>query len=306
MTTDIAALNGKFGIDGQIAFKAGPGDLVSVEITNAYARAAVALQGGHVYQFQPHGAPPVLWLSRLSRYTPGKAIRGGIPICWPWFGPHPDDQRKPAHGFARTLPWTVLSTAVDAGGAIQLQLGLQDTPETRALWPHAFDLRLTIVVGATLQIALRTRNTDTATWTYTGALHSYFQVSDVTTVAIDGLDQTTYVDKVDAGQRKLQHGPVTIDGEIDRVYLATAAATTLRDPGGQRRIMIAKSGSRSTVVWNPWQAKAQQLADFGDEEFRTMLCVETANAADDVITLQPGAEHVLGAHIAVARGEHGS
>jgi D-hexose-6-phosphate mutarotase len=296
---DLESLNDSFAITDHIVFANGPGGLPVAEIRNAYAAATVGLHGGQVLAFQPHGHSPILWISAHSLYQPGKAIRGGIPVCWPWFGPHPSDPAKPAHGFARTSLWSVLSAAALADGATQLRLRLADGDASLALWPHAFDLRLVVTVGAQLRTELIARNPDAAPYTCGGALHSYFEVGDVAAIAIHGLDGCAYIDKVDGGQRKIQHGPVTIATETDRVYLNTAETCAIEDPELGRRITIAKSGSRTTVVWNPWADKARRLPDFGDDEYHGMVCVETANADGDSVTVAPGGEHRLTAIIGV-------
>lgn len=290
---NLAALNEQFGLTPRLAFKAGPGELISAEISNDEATANIALQGSHVFSFQPHEQQPVLWTSRYSHYTAGKAIRGGIPVCWPWFANHPTDVGKPAHGFARTSQWTVLGSEITAKGATRLQLGLTDTEATRALWPHPFQLEVNVTVGSELQVELLIRNPGDTAFSCTGALHSYFSVSDIANVAIHGLEGCAYLDKVASDQRREQAGPITITGETDRVYLDTSADCLIVDPGWQRQVRVSKQGSRTTVVWNPWTEKARQMADFGAEEYRQMVCVETANAADEVITVPVGGEHRL-------------
>lgn len=299
MTTTLAELNDRFAIPDQLTFRAGPGELTVAEISNAYATASVALQGGHVISYQPHDLQPVLWVSQKSAYQAGKAIRGGIPICWPWFGAHPTDAAKPAHGFARTQPWNVVATGVVEGGATQLRLALTHTEATWTLWPYAFDLQLHLTIGPELRVELITHNSGSEPFSFTGALHSYFSLSDLGQVTLHGLEGCPYLDKVEDFQAKTQQGTISINGETDRIYLDTTATCTLEDWGWQRRLIIAKSGSRSTVVWNPWQDRARAMADFGDEEYREMLCIETANAAEDTVTLAPGQEHSLQASIRV-------
>jgi glucose-6-phosphate 1-epimerase len=291
-TEDIQALNDNYAIGNHITFAAGPGRLPIAQIRNSYAAATVSIHGGHVVAFQPHAQAPALWVSSQSVYAPGKAIRGGIPVCWPWFGPHPTDPTKPAHGFVRTAMWSILATAVVHDNRTQIRLRLRDD-ETRTLWPHAFDLRIVITVGPELQVELIARNPGNQPFTCGGALHSYFSVSDARAIAIHGLDGCAYIDKVDGELRKIQRGPVTIAAETDRVYLDTTGTCTIDDPGLGRRIQIAKAGSQSTVVWNPWIEKARRLPDFGDQEYLGMVCVETANAGADVATVAPGGEHRL-------------
>ena len=298
-TPDPQTLNDQFAIVDHIAFTASRGDLPVAQIRNAHAAATVAVQGGHVSAFQPHGHAPVLWVSDHSLYAPGKAIRGGIPVCWPWFGPHPTDPHKPSHGFVRTAMWDVVATGSTADGATQIQLSIGDSAATRAMWPYAFRLEIAITVGARLDVELIAHNIGDTTFTCGGALHSYFHVSDVTAIAIHGLDGCTYIDQLDPLEPKVQRGPITIDSETDRIYLDTTATCVIDDPGLQRRIQIAKAGSRSTVVWNPWIAKAQRLPDFGAQEYLGMVCVETSNANRDTVRIPPGGAHRLRAIMGV-------
>lgn len=291
---DISALDQNFGVAGRISFAAGPGGLPLAELKAPSGTAGVLLQGGQVLRYEPRHQPPVLWVSREAAFAPGKAVRGGIPVCWPWFGPHPLDKSKPSHGFARTRNWEVVTAKGLDDGAAFLELGLRDAEETRAIWPHAFELRLRVTLGAELRVELAARNTGKEPFTCGGALHSYFAVSDVAKVAVHGLDGAAYLDQLDGLRRKVQRGPVTVQAETDRIYVDTGSECVIEDTGRGRRIRIAKWGSRSTVVWNPWIEKARRLTDFGDGEYPGMLCVETANAGDDTATLAPGAEHGLG------------
>lgn len=293
----IDALNERFAVPGHLAFAAHPSG-IAAHIRNAHATASVALYGAQPLTFQPHGAPPLLWLSEQAVYAPGKAIRGGIPLCWPWFGPHPSDLSLPAHGFVRTRVWQVLSASGAPGGATALRLGLTDDDASRALWPHPFELELALLVGGALQLELLVRNTGEAPLSFSGALHSYFTVGDVAQIAVGGLDGAEYLDQTDAMRRVRQSGPVRFAGEVDRIYLDTEAECAVEDPSLGRTIRVAKSGSRSTVVWNPWAEKARRLADMADDAYRGMVCVETANAAEDAVTLAPGAEHRLLVRIA--------
>jgi len=297
LTTDPAVLNEQFAIAQHITFAATTGGLPVAEIHNSHATASVAVQGGHVITFQPHGQQPVLWVSSLSVYAPGKTIRGGIPVCWPWFGAHPTDATKPSHGFVRAAMWQVRGTSVGPADVTEIRLGLTDSLATLALWPHAFELELVVTVGAQLRVELIARNPGEQPFVCSGALHTYLTVGDARRIVINGLDGSDYLDKVEGFQRKSQHGPVTIEGETDRVYLDTAATCVIDDPALDRRIGIAKDGSQTTVVWNPWAEKARQLADFGDEEYLSMVCVETVNAVTDVVTIAPGGEHRLNAVI---------
>lgn len=273
----------------------GPGGMPHARLTAGDATAEVALQGAHVLSYARAGEPPILWMSRQAIFAPGKPVRGGIPVCWPWFGPHPTDPALPAHGFVRTRLWE-LAGAAERGDGIALTLRLADDEQTRALWPHPFALALTVTLAESLTVELVAQNTGDGPVTVGGALHSYFAVADVTRVAIMGLEGAPYLDQL-TGQTHEQAGPVTIGAEVDRVYSDTTATCRIVDPVLGRTISVAKHGSRSTVVWNPWVAKARRLADFADDEYTTMICVETANAFADTITLAPGATHTLTAVI---------
>lgn len=298
-STDLFALNSRFAIPGHVQFRDGPGGLALAEIANRHAEAAIALQGAHVMTWQPRGQEPVLWLSPFGKFAPGKSIRGGVPVCWPWFGPHAGDAKLPSHGFARTVMWEVLETRAQPDGATFIRFGLVETDVTRAQWPYPSSAELRVTVGAGLKIELATRNTGSAPIRIGEALHTYFHISDVAGMAIRGLEGCDYLDKVENFARKTQQGPIMIESEVDRVYLDTEADCLIEDRGLKRRIRIATRGSRSTVVWNPWIEKAEKMGDFGPEGYRGMVCVESANAVDNVVTVAPGAEHILEATVSV-------
>jgi glucose-6-phosphate 1-epimerase len=295
---ELDELNARHAIDGALRFVDGPGGMPHALLRHGAASAEVALHGGHVLRYGADGEPPVLWVSRQAIFAPGKAIRGGVPVCWPWFGPHPDDAARPAHGFVRTQPWQAVASGAGDDG-VWLRLAIADDAATRALWPHAFELALTVTLGASLDLALTMRNTGDAPFTCGGALHSYFAVGAIERARVTGLDGQRYLDQL-TGAEQTQRGPATFDAEVDRVYQDAGAACAVEDEALGRRITIAKAGSRTTVVWNPWVEKARRLADFGDDEYREMLCVETAMAHADRVTLAPGASHTLRATIAAA------
>lgn len=296
----LQTLEDKYGIDGVLRFGAGPGGLLFADIDNAQARASVCLQGAQLTHWQPHAqGAPVLWLSPAARYAPGSAVRGGIPVCWPWFGPAgAGAAAAPDHGFARTRDWVVTDSGQDPDGRTRLCLRLTDSDATRALWPQTFALDLHIAVGATLTLALVTRNTGTAACSITEALHSYFHVGDIGAVRLLGLEGADYTDKAQPAARARQSGPLHFTQETDRVYDSTADCI-IEDALLRRRITITKSGSASTVVWNPWEAKAARLADLGADAWRRLLCVESANALSAALHLAPGASHRLVVHCRV-------
>jgi glucose-6-phosphate 1-epimerase len=286
-----------------VTIEAGAGGLQRACARGAHASAELYLQGGHLTQWQPRGGAPVLFLSRRAVYAPGKAIRGGVPLVFPWFGPHPTEPDAPMHGFARSRPWRLVTSGPAADGAIVLELALDDDEGTRARWPSTFRLRYRVTLGATLDLALEVVNTSPAAFTFEAALHTYLAVGDVTAVSISGLEDTPYIDKVDAMARKRQ-GPAALrlTGETDRVFLGTRAACVVADPVLGRRVVVDKTGSATTVVWNPWAAKAAGIADLEPDDWRRMVCVETANAADDAVTLDPGGRHAMSATLRVETG----
>ena len=293
LNTDYGLLNERFGIRGQLSFSAGPGNLPVVAVGNSQASATIALQGAHVMTWTPRGEQPVLWLSRVAKFAAGKSIRGGVPICWPWFGPHATEPKYPSHGFARTVMWKVIETQVLRDGSIRLVFELVQDDATRAFWPHSTEARYIVTVGSSLDLELVTRNTGKTAVVIGGALHTYFGVDDIRTCAVHGLGDSPYLDMVDGGKKKQQVGPVTINAEVDRIYLDSTADILIDDPGLNRRIHIAKRGSTSSVVWNPWVDKAVKMGDFGPNGYLNMVCVESSNAATDVVEVPAGGEHRL-------------
>ena len=285
----------RWEIPNLAVFEDGSGGLVRLRISTALCEAEVYLHGAHVTHFKnTGGGEPLLFLSAASHFAPGKPIRGGVPVIFPWFGARTGRPDSPAHGFARTLPWEVESLTSDKLGAIALTVRLDSNDATRAHWPHEFALRHRITFGAQLDMQLAVENLSAASIQFEEALHTYLAVSDVREVRVTGLEGTSYLDKVDAMQRKLEGAePIRITGETDRIYLNTRTACVLDDPALSRRIAVEKSGSDSTVVWNPWIAKAKAMSDFGDDEWPAMMCIETANVGDSAITLAPGATHTM-------------
>jgi glucose-6-phosphate 1-epimerase len=247
--------------------------------------------------WQPEGQAPVIWTSRAAVYQPGKGVRGGAPVCWPWFGGR---EGQGAHGFVRTRMWQVRETRLDSAQQVVLRLGIGDDPSTRAIWDHAFDLELIVTVGSTLKMELVTRNTGSTPFSISEGFHTYFRVGDIARTTVAGLDGSEYLDKVSNASGVKQLGPVSFSGETDRVYLNTTASCSIDDPVLRRSIRVAKGNSASTVVWNPWSDKEKTFADMAAGEYTEMLCVETVNAGPVDITVAPGARHSLVASISVA------
>lgn len=290
--SDVSRLNRRFGIPGHAAFREGPGGFPVLTLTHSHGTLELTPYGGHVLSYQPASHAPALFLSQASSFVSGKPIRGGIPVCWPWFGPHPADPAQPMHGFARLLSWDV--EAVEAGTeGMEVRLVLRDDARTRAYWPHAFELVLRVVLGPVLRVELTTRNTGTQPFVLTQALHTYFTVGDIERVAIEGLESACYFDSLTRQGVAPEGKPVVIRAEVDRVYTDTTADCLIRDAALGRQIRVAKHGSRSTVVWNPWVDKSKRMPDFGDDEYPGMLCIEATNARDDAVTVPPGLTHAL-------------
>jgi len=288
----LAQLNSRFGLIDQLKFVEGPGGLIFAEIDNALGTAYLCLQGAHVTTFRPKDqAEPVVWLSDYAKFAVGKSIRGGVPVCWPWFGPHATETGFPGHGFARTVMWDVTGTAALASGETEITLALVETEQTRAQWPHPTRVELKVAVGQSLKMTLSTSNLGDSEIRIGEALHTYFQIGDIAEIKLLGLDGCEYLDKVGGSNRRTQSGDVSFTGEVDRVYLNTEATCVIEDSRLQRRISVAKSGSRSTVVWTPWREKADKMGDFGVDGWRRMVCVESANALDNVVVVAAGQTH---------------
>ena len=287
-------LERRFGIPGMVRFEAGPNGLVRAVIATPQAEAIIYLHGAHLTHYQARGDRPMLFTSRASRFLPNQPIRGGVPIVFPWFGPHQGDPSAPMHGFARLAVWNLEAVERDAGGTVALAFALDSARATHPGWPHAYAARYSVRIGSRLELVLEVFNPSDQTVAYEEALHTYLEVADIHAVRVHGLAGTTYLDKTDGMKRKTQGPePIRIAAETDRVYLGTQATCVVEDPVGGRRLFVEKQGSDTTVVWNPWVAKAKAMSDFGDDEWPRMLCVETANAGDHPIRLAPRGAHLL-------------
>lgn len=292
--SEIERLNQQFRADGAVRFEEGPGGLTRAWIDTTQGQSEIYLQGAHLTRWQPATAVhPVLFLSSRSFFASGKAIRGGVPVVFPWFGERQDGLPGPQHGFARSMPWEVVAAerhGSDAGG---MTLRLLPNQTTRDLGFDPFVATLEVISGPTLEVRLSVENLGDEQMVIGDALHAYFTVSDVHQVEVTGLAGTDYIDKADGAKQKHQDAQaIRFRGETDQLHLNTTAPVTIHDPGWNRRIVIEKEGSNSTVVWNPWQEKAAKLADLGDV-WPGFVCVEPANARENAVTIEPGAVHTL-------------
>lgn len=291
----ITALNTQFGIEGQLNFSEDASGLVVAKIDNAQGTASLCLQGAHLMSWQPKSqSVPVVWLSRDAKLAAGKSIRGGAPVCWPWFGAHSTESGFPGHGFARTVPWRVIESGTEPDGATRLTLRLVASDKTRVQWPHDCNVDLTVIAGETLRMEITTENTGSTDFVIGEALHTYFQIGDIGAVRVSGLEGCEYWDKVGGSSLRVQDGAIGFPAETDRVYINTAAECVIHDDKLKRRIHVAKSGSMSTVVWTPWAEKAAKMGDMGQPDgWREMLCVESANAIDNLVKVEAGTRHTL-------------
>jgi len=274
--------------------ESGPGGFDRLTLDAADGEAVVYLHGAHVAHFHPKAGRPVLWMSLASRFESGKPIRGGVPVCFPWFGRKAGSPQAPPHGFARILPWTIVEVTREAGGSLRALFEL--TPEAAARGGFVTGLlaALAVTVSGSLRMELTVRNVGGASTTFEEALHSYYSVSDVRQVRVHGLEGIGYLDTTASEARRAgESGPITISAETDRAYTGATGTVTIEDPGWHRRIVVAKRGSATTVVWNPWVAKGQQMPDFGTDEYRRMVCVESGNVARNKLTLPPGKSAAL-------------
>jgi glucose-6-phosphate 1-epimerase len=288
-------------------------ELVAIGVTNSAASAEVFLQGAQISRFKRKNQAPILFLSRQCSYKQGQPLRGGIPICWPWFGQFEKNSEiitsqyqkstidaMPAHGIIRAMTWQLdsIETPKHDLTVVEFSLHLNGQrvdevkhSEYKALWPFLTQLRYRIEIGEKLTATFTVINQDNQNFSYSAALHSYFSVDHINNVIISGFAKTKYVDALDQWKEKKQVDDIAFNKEVDRIYKCSPEAITLSDRN--RIIAIESTGSESTVIWNPWIEKSQQLSQFADDEYQSMVCIETANALDDIISLGPGDAHSL-------------
>jgi len=283
------------------------GTLSGWRITTPYGSALVAQQGAQLLSYTPAGGRPLIWLSEQAIFKPGVPVRGGIPICWPWFGVY-DRNPQPvrdsvgaaagaaSHGWVRQVDWLAATQYIE-GDSVVLEFTFDAPREHTPGWRHHAQLSLQMRFGKTIEMMLSVRNQGTAPLITTLALHTYLAVSDSRHINILGLEGHRYLDTTQDWQPRQQQGAVTLDGETDRIYLDTAAPITLHDPGWQRDIRLQVTGSKSTVVWNPGVAKCAGLKDMADDAWPHMACIETARVLDDALMVTPGETEEVGLSI---------
>lgn len=258
------------------------------EIDHPNCRGSVALHGAHVMSWQPVDEEEVLYLSPDTEFREGKAIRGGIPVCWPWFNAHPSEPDAPSHGIARTRFWDLLEASENDEG-VTMKFSM-----TEGIW----SAEVTVMMGVDLEVLLETRNMNEIPIVVSGALHSYFRISDIEQVRVVQLDGMDYLDCVGEPTMRRQQGDLSFRGEVDAVFDGSQSVLLVDDLSG-RTLLIEKSGSPSTVVWNPWVDKAAALGDLPDEDYRKFCCIEAAIANDKAVIVMPGPSHQLRTRIII-------
>ena len=276
-------------VSTRITFLDGRGDLPMLVITTRWSTAEIYLHGAHVTHFKCHDEPPLLFLSQCSRFEKDAPIRGGVPIIFPWFGKPADQPGQ--HGFARNRDWELKEIHSPAGGSVTVRLALPPCPE---LADSKITVEYIVHVTDAITAELIVCNHSTRDFAFENCLHTYFAVGNIVAVAVAGLKGVDYLDQLAASaQRTETDDAIRFPGEVDRAYLNTTHAVDIHDPALSRTIRVEKSGSHSTVVWNPWVAKAKAMSDFGDDEYLRMVCVESGNVAENRLTLAPGKSAAL-------------
>ncbi len=285
---EINRLNSEHGLVGQLTFIQGKGEFPFISIQNKSASAIISLYAAQVLSFKRTSEPEdLLFLSRKAFYENGRAIRGGIPICWPWFGPNLSGIDLPDHGFVRNSVWTVVKTVAVSETETRIKLRFKYNPHRTDHWPQTFILELDIYVGESLTLHLSTHNTSRKTLYITQALHAYFYIGDIHKITILGLEKTDYLDKLDNGQQKHQSNTVTIPFEVDRIYKDVKSELTITDPVFNRTIVVTSNHHKTAIVWNPWRYVSAHIVDLEPEDYKRFVCLEAGNVATDILDIQP-------------------
>ena len=278
-------INAQFALENQLQFITHPCGLIQGNVSTELCSGQFYLHGAHVAQFQPRGAEPLLFMSQRSEMRDDKPIRGGVPLCFPWFGPHPTDATAAAHGLVRTQSWQLQATSLEEDRVVRVELGLI---------VERWQLTYTVRWGASLDLNLAIGNLADEPRDCEVALHTYFALADVHTASVRGLEQQTHLDKLTGATEPASGQAIRFTQETDRVYHGSVPEVIIDDPGHQRQICVLPRNSQSTVVWNPWFAKSQRMSDFGDNEYLRMCCVETANVGSDRLHILPRSTANLG------------
>lgn len=287
-TINIHKLNAEFGLSNEVVFIEGKGGLPFIQVKNQKSSALISIYAGQVLSFKPvNEAEDFMFISKNAYFQEGKAIKGGIPICWPWFGAS-DNPKFPNHGFVRDNFWSVLSVKALSNGDTKIKLGFSASEKTKLYWPYSFILTLDITIGESLTLELFTENTGKIAFPMTEALHTYFNVGNAAQVKVLGLENTEYLDKSENFVQVCQVGAITITEETDHIYVDVEHDLTIFDPVFKRKIKISSSGNKNVVIWNPWNNGSKQIKDLDKDDYKNFLCIEIANATADEVKIQPG------------------
>jgi glucose-6-phosphate 1-epimerase len=286
----LAALNAQYAIPGIAQIVEPFPNLPAVRITTSSCAATMHLHGAHITSWRPAGSEEIIFVSSKARYVDGQAIRGGIPICFPWFRGKGDDPQAPAHGLVRTRSWK-LGSIKRQGSDVTVAMSTSSDDATKKWWPHEFRAELRVTFGRDLKLEFAVENAGSNECRYEEALHTYYLVGDIAAARVHGLDGASYLDNTDGNREKKQAGDVRVGQATDSAYVNSESALEVMDPALQRRIHIRKENSRTTVIWNPWKEAAENMSDMGADEWKKMLCVEGANILGNAITLHAGEQH---------------
>jgi glucose-6-phosphate 1-epimerase len=284
-------LNSKFSIPNHLTIAQTDEQFIVANIKNSYAEAQICLYGAQIISYIPKDEVDVLWLSPTSYFTEGKAIRGGIPVCFPWFGPHPSDQSKPQHGFGRIVNWELFETCITPENETEIKLRLKSSALTKSYWPFDFLAEMIFIIGKSLTVTLRVTNQSNLPFEYSCALHTYLRVAAIADCSILGLQGHLYQEDSEKIMHAQKESNLLINQEVDRNYLNTVGYYSLVDPNLNRTICIHKMGSQVTTVWNPGSQKSQALKDMPDDGYKNFVCIEAVNTLNNVIHLAPGDAH---------------
>jgi len=274
--------------------------LVMVDIENEHGAATLTSFGATLLSYRPNNGADVLWVSDTALYDGKKPVRGGVPVCWPWFGPYdasmlgpdPSDEHKKGHGIARYVVWD-LESVTTVGNGTQVVFVLEPDDEIRKSWPLDFSLRLQVTLGEKLEMTLVGENRSDRDWRVSEAFHTYFSVAQADGLLVRGLDGATCIDKLAGGEDCVQSGEVRMTTPMEQVFVGNPGAMVIEDQGNARDIVIERDHSASSVLWNPGPEGVKSFADMPDDQYRKTVCVEVANALDDAYELKAGASHSM-------------
>ena len=295
--SDIIDLKEKYSLPGVLNFEKLSNDLIFLTVSNQYADARICLYGAQITSFIPKNKVDILWMSSKSDFEVGKAIRGGIPVCFPWFGPHKTDAEKPQHGFARLMNWKLTQTKAMSSGETLIRLQLDSSEATKSYWSHEFNVEMILLIGNTLKATLKVINTSSVNFEYTCALHTYYHISDIEAITIDGLGGTNYYKHGEPGDFNQKASLLKINQAITSHYHDTKADCIIIDSDSGRKILAGKTGSKITTVWNPGKEVCAKISDMTDDAYKTFVCIEAVNSFGDTVFLKPGEFHETSAII---------